>query len=308
MKNKFIYIRFIVLILLVVLLTITAYADEYVQQENDYITENINALNIVLDKKGTFWYMPHQIPLTFLSNEDKNSIFKYKLYSEIDLELKDTRENYQIVWDYWYYKTENATGVAGLMGNIRVESNFNANNLQGIYEQHFGMSDESYTSAVDNGTYTNFIYDNAGYGLVQCTYWKMKERLLNFAQESKTSVGDIYMQLDFLYNELSYFYPVCFNVISNANSIGESSNSVLMEFERPSDQSIAVQNERTKYGNTFYNSCIERCDILDSIKKDIKQQISTATDRIEVLNINYTLQSQWSSFLTDFYKQKKSPV
>jgi len=28
------------------------------------------------------------------------------------------------------------------------------------------MSDAQYTAAVDNGSYTNFIHDSAGYGLV----------------------------------------------------------------------------------------------------------------------------------------------
>ena len=30
---------------------------------------------------------------------------------------------------------------------------------------------------MDNGKYTNFIYDKAGYGLAQWTYWSLKKQL-----------------------------------------------------------------------------------------------------------------------------------
>jgi hypothetical protein len=39
------------------------------------------------------------------------------------------------------------------------------------------MNDASYTVAVDNGSYTNFTHDSAGYGLAQWTYWSRKQGL-----------------------------------------------------------------------------------------------------------------------------------
>jgi hypothetical protein len=39
------------------------------------------------------------------------------------------------------------------------------------------MNDASYTAAVDNGSYTNFTHDFAGYGLAQWTYWSRKQGL-----------------------------------------------------------------------------------------------------------------------------------
>ena len=43
------------------------------------------------------------------------------------------------------------------------------------------ISDDSYTEAVDAGTYKNFVHDAAGYGLAQWTYSTRKENLLKFA-------------------------------------------------------------------------------------------------------------------------------
>ena len=53
------------------------------------------------------------------------------------------------------------------------------------------MTDKQYTKAVDNGTYTNFIHDSAGYGLAQWTYWSLKEDLYNLCKERNKSISDI---------------------------------------------------------------------------------------------------------------------
>lgn len=54
--------------------------------------------------------------------------------------------------------------------------------LQNTYEKKLGMTDASYTAAVDGGTYTGFVRDCAGYGLAQWTYWSRKQGLFNFAK------------------------------------------------------------------------------------------------------------------------------
>lgn len=82
--------------------------------------------------------------------------------------------NEQKIWNYLYAKLGNAYGVAGIMGNMMAESGLRPNNLQNSYETKLGFTDEAYTTAVDTGSYTNFIHDSAGYGLVQWTYWSLK--------------------------------------------------------------------------------------------------------------------------------------
>lgn len=67
------------------------------------------------------------------------------------------------MWNYLYGKIGNYYGVAGLMGNLYAESALRSNNLQQTYETKLGYTDDTYTTAVDNGTYTNFVKDSAGY-------------------------------------------------------------------------------------------------------------------------------------------------
>ena len=160
----------------------------------------------------------------------------------------------QVVWDYFVAKIGNLYGVAGLMGNLNAESGgFRANNLQNSYERSLGYSDDEYTAAVDNGSYTNFVHDSAGYGIAQWTFWSRKEALLNFARQQGKSIGDLYMQLDYLWYELSVKYSTLATRLKNAASIREASDVILLQFERPADQSEAAQIRRASYGQAIYD-------------------------------------------------------
>lgn len=88
------------------------------------------------------------------------------------------------IHDYLQKKGLNEYGIAGLMGNLFAESGLNPRNLQNSYENVLGMNDNAYVAAVDNGTYTNFVQDKAGFGLAQWTFWTRKQALLDFAKAS----------------------------------------------------------------------------------------------------------------------------
>lgn len=151
----------------------------------------------------------------------------------------------------------NDFGVCGLMGNLKAESNMRANNLQNTYSKKFGMSDEEYTKAVDNGSYDNFVRDSAGYGLAQWTFWSRKEKLLAYAKSLGKSIGDEDMQIEFLFDELSSSYPTVFKALQNAKSVKEASDIVLTQYERPADQSESVKVKRASYGEEFYKQFVK---------------------------------------------------
>lgn len=161
--------------------------------------------------------------------------------------------NEQKIWNYLYAKLSNAYGTAGLIGNLYAESALKPSNLQNSYEKKLGYTDDSYVAAVDNGTYTNFVKDSAGFGLAQWTYWSRKQNLLNYCKSKGTSIADLEMQLDFLYKELSESYGSVLTILKSASSVLQASNAVLLQYERPADQSTAVQNKRASYGQSYYN-------------------------------------------------------
>ena len=161
--------------------------------------------------------------------------------------------NEQIIWQYLKSQGFSDAGAAGLMGNLYAESALNPKNLQQTYEKKLGYTDNTYTQAVDNGTYGNFVRDSAGYGLAQWTYWSRKQNLLNFAQQKNKSIGDLNMQLDFLISELQSGYKSLLQTLKTTTSVKEASNGVLLQFERPADQSVTVQNKRAAYGQGYYD-------------------------------------------------------
>lgn len=161
--------------------------------------------------------------------------------------------NDKIIWDFLKEKIGNEYGVAGLMGNLYAESGLIPTNMENAYEKKLGYTDSTYTAAVDNGEYTKFGTDAVGYGLAQWTYHTRKKGLLAYAQSKKVSIGDLNMQLEYLYKELSESYKGVLSTLKSANSIKMASNKVLTDFERPANQSESVKSLRAKYGQNYYD-------------------------------------------------------
>lgn len=156
------------------------------------------------------------------------------------------------IWNYFIVKGMSPAGVAGLMGNLYAESGLNPQNLQNTYEKRLGLTDAEYTAAVDSGAYTNFVRDSAGYGLAQWTYWSRKEAMLNYAKKTGESIGDLMMQLDFMYEELKG-YAAVFQVLRTAQTVKEASDIVLTKYERPADMSNTVKTKRASFGQAYYD-------------------------------------------------------
>ena len=148
----------------------------------------------------------------------------------------------KLMWfnDFLTGKGLNDYAIAGLMGNLWAESALRPNNLQNSFEKKLGMTDKGYTMAVNVGNYKNFIHDGAGYGLAQWTWWSRKQALLYFAQKRKTSIDDLVMQLEFLWEELQAYEGVM-KVLNGARSVKEASDVVLRQFERPA---VVVNNNK----------------------------------------------------------------
>lgn len=157
------------------------------------------------------------------------------------------------IWRFLSAWLGNAYGAAGLMGNLFAESGLNPKNLQNSYEKKLGFTDEGYTAAVDNGSYANFIKDAAGYGLAQWTYWSRKKNLLQFAKEQMASIGDLEMQLGFLAKEMAASYGSVLAALKGAASVRAASDVVLLQFEKPADQSEAIKIKRASYGQGYYD-------------------------------------------------------
>ena len=165
----------------------------------------------------------------------------------------DGKSDEQVIWDTLMAAIGNAYGVAGLMGNLKAESNLHANNLQNNGNTKLGMTDPEFTAAYDSGAYPvdTFIHDGYGYGLAQWTYYSRKAALAAYALDKGVSIGDLPMQLGFLIQEIKGYKSV-WNTLVSATSVREASDAVLTKYERPADQSETVQVKRAGYGQIYY--------------------------------------------------------
>ena len=206
------------------------------------------------------WFANKSCPGTWLYNRMSdlaNQVTDKLGGSTTTTPATSTDGNDKTIWNYLKGKGMNDYAVAGIMGNLYAESGFKPTNLQNTYEKKLGYTDDSYTAAVDNGSYTNFVKDSAGYGLVQWTYWSRKQALLEYAQSVGKSIGDLTMQLDFMWKEMQG-YKSMMTTLNSATSILEASNAVLTQYERPADQSETVQTKRAGYGQTYYDKYAQK--------------------------------------------------
>lgn len=156
----------------------------------------------------------------------------------------------------------NDYAAAGIMGNWFAESSLKPNNLQNTFNSKLNMTDEEYTSAVDNGSYSNFIDDKAGYGFCQWTFWSRKQALLEYAQEKNVSIADPDMQMEFFWQEIQGYRKVM-DVLKGAVSVLEASNAILHGYEQPADQSEAVQRKRAEYGQAYFDEYAVQAVMVD---------------------------------------------
>lgn len=161
--------------------------------------------------------------------------------------------NEEKIWNFLFNKIGNAYGVAGLMGNLYAESGLRPNNLQDTYNTKFNMDDETYTNWTDNGKYSGFIHDLAGYGLAQWTFWSRKQRLYEYAKSQNASIGNLEMQLNFLVKELSENYSAVWTNLKTVKTVKDATDLVLDKYEALSTMGETIKIQRRSYAQTYYD-------------------------------------------------------
>ena len=168
----------------------------------------------------------------------------------------------ETIWNYLKHKGFSDIAAAALMGNMEAESNCVSNRLQGDFTNGFKRSVD-YTAQVDAGNISRheFIYDGpggGGYGLCQWTYPVRKAGLYDLAQEQNVSIGDEFIQVEWLTRELwQDEYKAVREVLEKSVSISECSDMIVKQFLRPADQSEAVCKYRADLGRAFYQQFSE---------------------------------------------------
>ena len=198
----------------------------------------------------------------------------------------------------------NTAAACGVLANLQAESGFNPKNLQNSYEGSLGYNDESYTAAVDNGSYRNFSKDSAGYGIAQWTYSSRKKALYNYAKKTKnTSIGDLSMQIGFLISELKgksgysdykSVWPMLLDIEDTDEGARKAGEKFCELFEKPKNP-----NAPTTRGNTAKYTFWE----IYSNAKDIPKAVPNVGQQIvQIARSLLDLEYIWGG---DLYKNNK---
>lgn len=138
-------------------------------------------------------------------------------------------------------------GALSTMANIRAEGAMRGNNTQDSY----GFDDAQYTAAVDTGNpefLERFCTDCVGYGYAQWTDPKRKRKLLAYALNRGTSIGDEYMQAHFIIKEMREDFPGVWVTVTTSDDLRECVWVVLNVYENPQIKNLEA---RYKYALEF---------------------------------------------------------
>lgn len=183
------------------------------------------------------------------------------------------KTNEEKIWNYMKSKGLNDYAISGIMGNMFAESGLSPTNMQDSFEKKLGYNDATYTAAVDNGTYKNFIKDGCGFGITQTTFWSRKENLYNLAKSRGVSIGNLEMQLDFFWQELTEDFKTVYQLLQSVKSVKEASDLILTKFEMPGDMSDSVKNLRAYYSKKYYDNYANKGSGKMSISSTIVQNV-----------------------------------
>lgn len=162
----------------------------------------------------------------------------------------------QKIISFWKGAGLSDFAICGWLSNWLIESGFRSNNMQNSYEgkEPYYWNDDTYTAAIDDGSYANFAGDHIGYGLTQWTSSGRKQGLLDHLKGRGLSIADFQSQLDYAYIEYtSPSYKKTKEGLEAAQSAYDAAVIIMTTYEKPASMNDPVkQKERGDLAEEFY--------------------------------------------------------
>ena len=140
-----------------------------------------------------------------------------------------------------------SAGAAAVMGNLRQESGFSANNVQ----DGMGYSDEDYVADIKSGKISReeFMNDGRGFGIAQWTYPARKAKL--YDKLGAQNIDSLEGQLDFMYNEMGEDLR---NSMKTADDVNSATTKFHNVYERSADTSMSGRQSFAREVYDAYNA------------------------------------------------------
>lgn len=227
---------------------------DYSSDSNTFLGQISNLLENAGSKLSTFFSFDNKsTDDTSSSSSSTSGSASAAVVSKTNLGMSSsTKENGKKIWKFFKDKGLSKNQIAGIMGNLYQESLLRPENVSDYYNSRTGVTDQGYTDSVDNGTYSTFATDGEGYGLPMWTVADNKGPLLESARRSNKSVGDLGLQLDFLWNDLNTKYKSSLmDPIRQSDSLEDIAVKFMQTYEKPAGyKTDAKKNERINAAKT----------------------------------------------------------
>ena len=135
-------------------------------------------------------------------------------------------------------------GVASIMAFIDSMSGFKPDYLDEASQKRIGLSSTEYVKKTNDGTYSNFIKDNAKFGLIQWSFYSRKKALL---KACKGKIADLKCQINYFVYELKNNYRGVYYTTTTSNNINDCCTKVYRTFFRDQKKKVDAK--------TFYTLC-----------------------------------------------------
>lgn len=213
-------------------------------------------------------------------------------------------------------------GACAMLGNLQEESGFKVNNLEDTANTRLNMTDEQYTQAVDNGTYSGFVHDGAGYGLFQVTWYMRKQYYLDFVRSRGKSIGDLDVQIDYMLWELKNMYPAVWKMLTSGSSLYDCTKELLYKWENPREKEENLkrrysyaQSWRNEFGKKVVTTKMTQQEaiqaVLNCARNEIGYHEKTSNSNLDSKSANsgsgnYTKYAKDLDAVTNFYNGAKN--
>ena len=173
-------------------------------------------------------------------------------------------------------------GAIGLLGNLQGEtSDFDPMSLETLYRNRFGLTDAEYVRRADAGLAVylskTFVYDSAGFGIAQWTWWSRKKGLLELAKSLGMSVGDLTVQVKYMLYEMQTRYTKTWQILTTTNNYEEAVKICVNEYEKPANALQAIQT-RCDYAKALLM-------VIPDVKEEDKKEENLITPTIPSVSL-----------------------
>ena len=168
----------------------------------------------------------------------------------------DKTEIEKQIWNYFINNNCSQFGTSALLGYFFSESGLEYDSYEKDYHEEIGLTDQEYIDQVNNGIYTHFSDDHAGFGLAQ---WNLNTKKNDLLKKCFGMIGNLNCQLNFIYDEFTKIYIDLWKILKTCTNLRYCIEQILTLYQNTKTYSLEKKNEIYKYSLKYFKKLSKKC-------------------------------------------------